>query len=178
MAIRDTTRIRRIRPEDWDALRILRLAALETDPLAFGSNLRREQESDPQKWKNWATRGSTGAREAIYVAENGPGQLVGMIGSFTEDEQPHVWGMWVHPKSRGKGTGGRMLDQLLSWLASAAPARTVLLEVNPSQEAASALYAGRGFVRTGRTRPLGHSPPAIVEEMARKPAVPRQPREP
>ncbi|EQD36984.1 GCN5-related N-acetyltransferase domain protein [mine drainage metagenome] len=178
MTTRDTIYIRRIRSGDWDALRILRLAALQTDPLAFGSNLRREQESDPQKWKNWATRGSTGTREAIYVAENEAGQLVGMIGSFTEDEQPHVWGLWVHPKSRRKRIGGRLLDQLLGWLASAAPARPVLLEVNPSQEAASSLYAGRGFVRTGRTRPLGHSPPAIVEEMAREPPVTGQSREP
>jgi ribosomal protein S18 acetylase RimI-like enzyme len=178
MTSRDTIRIRRIRPEDWDALRILRLAALETDPLAFGSNLRREQESDPQKWKNGATRGSTGTREAIYVAENGAGQLVGMIGSFTEDDQPHVSGMWVHPQSRGRGIGGRLLDQLLGWLASVAPARPVLLEVNPSQEAARSLYVGRGFVRTGRTRPLGHSPPAIVEEMARTPTVTGRAREP
>ncbi|MFZ0699974.1 MAG: N-acetyltransferase [Thermoplasmata archaeon] len=165
----DAISIRRIHPEDWDALRAVRLAALESDPLAFGSNLRREQESDPVKWKNWATRGSSGTREAIYVAVNEPGQMVGMIGTFTEDEQPHVWGMWVHPKSRGKGVGGRLLDSLLSWLASVAPSRTILLEVNPTQIAATALYVGRGFVRTGRTRPLGHSPPAIVEEMARKP---------
>lgn len=168
MPAQDTLRIGRIRPEDWAALRAVRLAALATDPLAFGSNLRREQESETTRWKNWALRGSAGTNEAIFGAENEPGAWVGMIGLFTEDDVPHIWGMWVHPQHRGRGVGGQLLDRLLGWLASDVPARNVLLEVNPSQQAAARLYSTRGFVRTGRTRPLGHSPPAIVEEMAKE----------
>lgn len=163
--------IRRIHPDDWEALRALRLAAMEADPLAFGSTLRREQESAPEKWKNWAARGGTGGREAIYLAIHGPGELVGMIGAYPEDERFHVWGMWVRPERRSQGIGGRLLDALLEWLASIAPSGTTLLEVNPVQEAAVELYTARGFLSTGRTRPLGHSPPAIVEEMARAPTV-------
>lgn len=169
MAEPASTPVRRIRPEDAEELRTLRLAAMEADPLAFGSTLRRELESAPVKWTNWATRGAAGTREAIYLAASEGRPPVGMIGAYTEEERFHVWGMWVRPEGRGQGIGGRLLDALLGWFASVDPAGTVLLEVNPTQEAAVALYVGRGFVRTGRTRPLGHSPPAIVEEMARPP---------
>lgn len=160
--------VRRIVPEDWPALRELRLAGLRADPLAFGSHYAREEESAPLKWQNWALRGSTGTSESIYVAENDPGGLVGMIGAYLEEERFHVWGMWVRPEQRGRGIAGDLLDTLTSWIAATRRPGPIFLEVNPTQRAAVALYAGRGFVRSGRTRPLGHHPPAIVEEMTRE----------
>ncbi len=162
--------VRRIRSEDWDSLRTLRLAALKDAPLAFGSTFARENDSASLKWKNWALRGATGTHEAIYVAVNEPGQLIGMIGAYPEEERAFIWGMWVHPTYRGRGIGGELLDDIVSWLTSARRSRDILLEVNPSQEVALRLYRGHGFVSTGRTRPLGHHPPAIVEEMTWKPS--------
>jgi ribosomal protein S18 acetylase RimI-like enzyme len=162
--------VRRIRSGDWDSLRALRLAALKDAPLAFGSTFARENESAPLKWKNWALRGAAGNHETIYVAVNEPGQLVGMIGAYPEEERSHIWGMWVHPEYRGRGIGGELLDILLSWLTSVRRAGDILLEVNAAQEPAVGLYRRHGFVLTGRTRPLGHHPPTVVQEMVWKPS--------
>jgi ribosomal protein S18 acetylase RimI-like enzyme len=162
--------IRRLRSSDWEAFRILRLGALRTDPLAFGSTLERETGYPDDRWRGWAESGALGDESATFVAEAAPGRFVGMAGAFTHHGEYHVWGMWVSPELRGQGIGRDLLDRVLSWARSTNPGRMVLLEVNPGQAAAIRLYEGRGFRSTGRTTPLGHHPPAMVQEMARAPA--------
>ncbi len=163
--------VRRVRPEEPGLFRSLRLRALETDPLAFGSTLARESAYPPERWATWTREGAEGERTATWVAETANGEPVGMAGVFFLDGEFHVWGMWVAPPFRGTGWGGRLLDELLRWVATTLSGARVRLEVNPEQEAAVRTYLSRGFRFTGSPRPLGHHPPAAVREMVRPPGA-------
>jgi len=170
-------KIRRLLPTDWPAFRALRLEALKADPLAFGSTRRRETAYPEHRWREWTQSGAAGDRSATFVVETEPGRLLGMAGVFTDRGEYHVWGMWVSPEARGRGLGRDLLDRVLAWAGSTHPERPVRLDVNPVQTVAVRLYESRGFRPTGVRRPLGHDPPALVEEMAREPAgAPVRPR--
>jgi ribosomal protein S18 acetylase RimI-like enzyme len=164
-------KIRRLVAFEWKAFRVLRLTALKADPLAFGSNFQRESAYPSHRWRKWAESGALGDESATFVAEERPGRLAGMAGVFTDRNEYHVWGMWVSPELRNRGLGGKLLGLVLSWAESTNPNREVCLDVNPVQTAAVRLYESRGFRSTGRTSPLGHHPPAVVEEMRRQPRV-------
>ena len=108
-----------------------------------------------------------------WLAESPDGELVGMAGVFWENGSFVVWGMWVDPRWRGTGIGGRLFDELPRWTAVPHPDAVVRLSVNPTQSAAVHLYLSRGFRHTGKVEPLGHVPGAITEEMVRPPGVSR-----
>ena len=158
-------KIRRIFTTEWEAFRTLRLKALRVDPLAFGSTLERETAYTEDRWRNWTESGALGDESATFVVEAAHGQLLGMAGLFTDPSGYHIWGMWVSPEVRGQGLGSDLLDRVLAWATSANSKRAIRLEVNPAQEVAVRLYESRGFRPTGKTDPLGHDPPAVVEEM-------------
>ena len=50
----DLTVVRRISPDDAELLRVVRLRALETDPLSFGSTYEREAAYPDERWREWA----------------------------------------------------------------------------------------------------------------------------
>jgi len=160
--------IHRISVDYWKEFRTLRLDALRTDPLAFGSTVERESAYTDDRWREWTRRGAEGEREATFIATGGTDGLVGMTGVFTVDRECHLWGMWVHPRQRGRGIGGRLLDATLEWIDRAGPESRVVLDVNPDQARAVALYRSRGFQFTEKETALGHDAPAIVRQMVRR----------
>lgn len=172
MAPGSPTTVRRLARQEVERFRSLRLRALATDPLAFGSTYARELGYPPERWESWTASGAEGNSVATFVAESERGELVGMAGTFPEGPDHHIWGMWVDPSRRGEGLGGRLLDALLAWLDRSAPRARLVLDVNPDQVSAVRTYLARGFRFTGRKTPLGHDPPATVQEMVREPAAP------
>jgi GNAT superfamily N-acetyltransferase len=157
--------LRRLSESDVEAYRALRLSALATDPLAFGSTLELESSYDRDRWADRVRRGATSANEAAWIAETGTGEMVGLIGAFSQGDSFHLFGMWVRPDHRGGGIGRRLLERLLDWISTAHPSSPVLLSVNPMQVAAVRLYLAHGFRPTGVVEPLGHTPGAVVHEM-------------
>jgi RimJ/RimL family protein N-acetyltransferase len=154
--------IRRVRTEEWPAFRALRLEALRTDPLAFGSTLERELEYPDAEWQRRVASAATATREATFVAIDPSGGFVGMVGCFPDQTAEIVYGMYLAPALRGRGLGGRLLDALLEWFMANLPETPVGLEVNPTAEAAARAYLARGFTFDGREHELGHHPPAKV----------------
>ena len=65
--------------------------------------------------------------------------------------ESHLLNLCVHPKGQGKGFGGRLLTQLLM-VAREHHARTIMLEVRPSNPTAIRLYHGLGFNEVGIRR--------------------------
>ena len=61
------------------------------------------------------------------------------------------------PDFRGRGAGGLVLDALI-FCAKEAGQERMLLEVRPSNEAAIALYRGRGFAELGRRKGFYRDP--------------------
>jgi GNAT superfamily N-acetyltransferase len=159
--------VRRIRREDASELRRLRLLALATDPLAFGSTSSREEAYPPSDWTDRAGSGSEGDREAIFLVVGSDGAAYGMVGAFSNEGAKNLWGMWVAPACRGSGGGAALLGAVLDWCTEVAPDGPVRLEVNPAQVEAVRLYERAGFQATGETRTLGHHAPAVVQRMER-----------
>lgn len=157
--------LRRLRDSEWEAFRELRLASLRTDPLAFGSTVEKESAYPIAKWQDWCRRGASSESEATFVAVDLSGRLVGMVGAFTKDETPQVWGMWVHPTWRRQGVAKQLMRALLDWIDQLAEKSSTVLDVNPSQESAVRLYTSLGFAFTGLEEPLGHDPPAVCRQM-------------
>ena len=167
---RSTILVRRVTEPEWASVRRLRLRALATDPLSFVSTSLRESEWGDSRWLDWVHTGSSASSEALWVAVQDDGSLVGMAGVYSENDRLRVRGTWVEPALRGQGIGGELLDGLLAWVKEAHPSQDVCLSVNPGQEPAVRLFRSRGFEATGLVQPLGHTPGTTVQEMVRKPA--------
>lgn len=159
--------VRPVREDEWEGFRDVRLKALESDPLAFGSTLEREQAFPPEVWKERIARDLSDLTSARWVAVHSDGRFLGTIIAADLKGTVHLFGMWVDPEFRGVGIGGQLLDAALAWIRRSRPRQPVLLEVNPRQVAAVHLYESRGFHLTGRSSPLEHTPSERVVEMTR-----------
>ena len=173
---RGSVEIRRLRPEEWSAHRELRLKALATDPLAFGSTLVREEAFADELWKARTVRGAASNDTALFVADAGSEGLVGMVAIALLEGQWHVFAMWVEPGRRGEGIGGMLLDAGLNWFRARTSGEPLHLDVNPRQGDAVRLYENRGFRRTGISSPLGHTDGETTVSMVLD--VPRASRKP
>jgi ribosomal protein S18 acetylase RimI-like enzyme len=145
--------VRRLREDEVDVLRDIRLRALADAPWAFGSTYAHERAYAPERWAWFA--GQTNS--VVYVALDGESG-VGMAGGFVPDEPPdtvQVWGMWVAPEARGHGLARALLESVIGW-ARERGAATVRLVVTDHELArpAAALYRSLGFAPTGEREPL------------------------
>ena len=67
-------------------------------------------------------------------------------------DEAHLLNLTVAPEYQGRGWGGEMLRLCMQLAASRMAARSMLLEVRPSNAAALALYGHHGCVQIGRRR--------------------------
>jgi len=161
--------VRRIRAEEWEAYRTLRLKALANDRIAFGSSSEHESQYTGAQWREMAEKGARSTSSYISVAEVPNHGLVGMsVGALVEG-RAWIFGMWTEPGWRGQGIGGALIDSAIAWLHQQRPAEPILLDVNPRQTAAVRLYESRGFRVTGRSKELDHSPGEMALEMCMPP---------
>lgn len=148
-----TAPIRLVLPVEWEAVRDLRLRALADAPDAFGSTLEREREAGEAEWRAWVS-GWQGSTNALYVGE-AEGSWIGMaVGSRTGEEQDaHLYGMWVDPAWRRRGLGARLVGAVLGWARSWGAGR-VILGVTEINDGAVGFYERLGFADTGERHPL------------------------
>jgi GNAT superfamily N-acetyltransferase len=162
--------VRRIRADEWQALRELRLRALADAPDAFGAGLEDSQARPDAWWRDWARRGAESEEAATFFAVDGE-RPVGMAGGFRHEPERSVTvlAMWVAPEARRAGTGRALLEAVEDWAAAGGAESTDLsvTDVNPD---ARAFYRSCGYAETGWTRPLERDP-AITEIGMRKRAT-------
>lgn len=161
--------VRRLREDEVAEHRWIRLRALASDPLAFGSTFASEAAFPPEVWVERTRGGATGVDRATWVADDGQGHLVGLVGAFPEPPVLVVVSMWVEPARRGEKLGERLMAALLAWAAETRPDWPLRLSVNPAQIAAVRLYERLGFQRTGEFEPLRHTPTVRLDVMVRPP---------
>ena len=159
--------IRRVRADEVAAERSLRLRALRSDPIAFGSSYAEEAKFPEEKWRERTVAGATSGTQSTWVAEVAGVGLIGSVTIIRTERGFGVFGMWLDPDHRGSGLGRQMLVNAIRWAEEQDPTPSFWLDVNPKQHAAVRTYEGLGFRRTGKTRPLGHTAGETVEEMVR-----------
>ena len=146
-----TATIRRVRADEWRALRDLRLSALAGAPHMFGTTLASARQRSEVEWQDAARRGEGTDAWVTFVAEDA-GALVGMATGIREADLFELIQMWVEPRARRKGLGIALGEAVLGW-ARDRGASFVRLAVNDNDAAAPALYRTLGFVDTGRREP-------------------------
>lgn len=93
-----------------------------------------------------APPGVNGASEKIASEK-----IIGFGAAQVTLDECEILTLAVAPEMRGAKLGARLLDELLRFATERGAAR-VFLEVRPSNAAARALYARRGFAEVGRRR--------------------------
>ncbi len=140
---------------DWVLLRTLRLRALADAPTAFASSRELEVAHPQSYWREVAAQSELGAA-VVFVAGRRERRL-GMVGARWFDRERGIvqlWGMWVAPEARRRGTGERLVGAVHDWAASGR-ARAVRLGVIPGSSGSQGFYERLGFAPTGETRVLG-----------------------
>ena len=115
------------------------ILAIERDSFASpwtAENFRHEIECSPSAWN------------LVLRAE---GRVIGYACSYLVADELQINELAVGARARRNGHGGRILDHILRG-GRARGARRATLECRPSNVAARALYASRGFRETGRRR--------------------------
>jgi len=153
--------VRRIRAEEWERLRVIRLRALADAPMAFGSTLAAEQVQPDEFWRGRAAGGATDENRATFIAER-DGEWVGISTCLLEEEgvgerPAWVFAMWVDPAVRRQGVAQALLRALTGW-ARGRGADVLNLHVTETNAPAIALYERLGFRATGETTALPHTP--------------------
>ncbi|MEO9176123.1 MAG: GNAT family N-acetyltransferase [Gaiellales bacterium] len=158
--------VRRTEPGDGPLLRVLRLRALETDPLAFSSTFAREL-AWHDEWEAWAVRHASGEDEATFLAVSDDGVPAGLAGAFRDEAVAtrfELFSMWVAPEHRRAGHAAAIVEAVVEW-ARASGGHELLLSV--TEPGAQAFYARCGFRADGRDEPLPHTPAVTMVGMRR-----------
>jgi len=161
--------VRRVRAEEWERLRAIRLRALADTPMAFGATLADEQAQPDEFWRGRAAGGAADDDRATFIAER-HGTWVGiatcmLTAGGTGARPAWVFSMWVEPAARRQGTAQTLLRVLAGW-ARERGADVLNLHVTETNAPAIALYERLGFRATGATEPLPHTPSVRENHMA------------
>jgi ribosomal protein S18 acetylase RimI-like enzyme len=159
--------IRQAAPDDWAALRRVRLAALAEAPYAFGSTLDREIDRPERHWRariaDWPQFIAWAGAEPVGIAAGFAGPAddgsdqAGVRGSW------HLVSMWVSPQARGRGIADDLVAAV-SACARADGARRLTLWVTDVNTRARAFYQRMGFRSTGRRQQVRPEQPDHWEQ--------------
>ena len=158
-------------PDRWREYRDLRLAALRTDPIAFGETLDRAQAHPDTVWRDRLAE----TDRLLRFAER-DGLLVVLAAAIPADDEPGVAlivSVFVEPSARGRGVARKLVGTLLKELGGRGDVSIARLFVNDTNTAAIAVYASLGFVAVGVAcdciRPEGRSYDELIMERPLRP---------
>ena len=152
--------------QDWQALRDIRLAALQDAPDAFASTYAEQAAFTEADWQDRISRGGT---FLAYVPEVSASEPAGLAGGFLRPERPGtvaLISMFVRPQARGRKVGEALIAAVAEW-GRARQATTMDLWVTATNSPARLLYERCGFALTGERQPLPSNPAVIEVAMAR-----------
>ena len=152
--------------QDWQALRDIRLAALQDAPDAFASTYAEQAAFTEADWQDRIARGGT---FLAYVPEVSAAEPAGLAGGYLDQQRPGAVGlisMFVRPQARGRRVGEALIAAVTEW-ARARQATMLYLWVTETNSPARLLYDRCGFSLTGERQPLPSNPAVIEVAMAR-----------
>lgn len=156
--------VRRVRADEWERVRALRIAAVQ-DPaaaIAFLSTPEQELAHDERHWRERAAQAAAGDDAAQLIAEVDdewvgtatvlvrPAGVTDHTGRTVYVTRADVVGVFVRAEHRGAGVIGALLDAAAGWVATLGLDR-VTLDVHRDNARAQAAYRRSGFVPTGVT---------------------------
>lgn len=140
--------------QDWPKLRDLRLEMLADTPLAFGESAADAALLSDQDWQaRWA--GLDPERVATFALSDQDrfvGQVQVLLDGFSRPARVWLGNLYLSPGLRGGSWSSLLMEQAEQW-ARRRGVGAVHLEVHQHNARALALYARRGYVATGASRP-------------------------
>ncbi|MFI7383590.1 GNAT family N-acetyltransferase [Streptomyces sp. NPDC049813] len=172
--------IRAVRPEEWPAVKELRLAALcdPVAPLAFLETYEQALARPDAFWQDRAAGAShgTSARQFVAVRSDGiwDGTVVALIeeagtedffGRVVEQRQAQLVGVFVRSGARGRGVTEALFSAAVEWALGVGGVTRVRLHVHEENARAVGFYRRFGFVPTGDGVPSPGEPGKAEREM-------------
>jgi len=105
----------------------------------------------PWTFGNFADSLAAGYDGWVFEALDTPGGILGYAIVMWLPDEVHLLNLSVDAPVQGRGLGARMIDWLMADVA-ARGARSMMLEVRPSNTTALRLYERKGFLRIGLRR--------------------------
>ena len=144
--------VARIRADQWQILRDVRLRALEDAPYAFGTTLAEGKKRTDRDWQDMARDHATLSDRAYFMAYVGDNPC-GMAGCYRRASDTVVLtAMWVAPEFRGQNIGEQIVCAVIEW-AREGGASTLEAWVSENNSARF-FYQKTGFEETDLTEPL------------------------
>jgi GNAT superfamily N-acetyltransferase len=153
-----TFSVRRVRAEEWERVRELRLEAVR-DPaasIAFLYTYEQESAHPDSFWQERTDRASDGDAAAQFIAESGD-QWIGSLSVLrTDASSGNITGVYVRAEHRGRGVIDALFEAAADWARSLGDDR-LTLDVHTDNERAQGAYRRLGFEASGHrfTGPIG-----------------------
>jgi ribosomal protein S18 acetylase RimI-like enzyme len=136
--------IRRVRAEDWQLVRCVRLAALADAPGAFGRTLEEELALPDSYWETSTARNALGETSCAFLAMIDDVPCGFVVGVLAAAKQAELYALWVAANVRRRGTGLALVQAVSVW-ARERGAERVSLKVVAANSGAVELYRRTGF---------------------------------
>lgn len=158
--------VRRLRSDEGQLLRAVRLAALADAPGDSATTLARAEAHSDDHWETSAAANASGPLQATFLAEaDGVDEPVGMVGAYANrDGVVNVVGLWAAPGHRDVGVAPALLDAVGDW-ARTNQAHRLRIWVVERNEFAQRFYESVGFAPTGEVMPYEPKPKLRQVEM-------------
>jgi GNAT superfamily N-acetyltransferase len=163
MTSESTLIIRLCGPNDWQHLRAIRLEALSDTPEAYGSTYEESVRWSDAQWKNAAST-------RLYYLADRDSRVVGMVSGGFNDGKPGtrwLYGMYVTPSERGRGTAALLVQSIAEWAKSQGVGE-IYLHVGSSVPRARAFYEKVGFRPTGENFQFDRDPSLTLITMVQQ----------
>ena len=141
--------IRQLGEDAWRQFSQIRLKALQTDPLVFGSNYESESKFTEDDWRSRLQADDS----AIFMIfdEETPIGITG-VSVFRDDPTRRTaifWGSWIAPAYRRKGLSDLMYGARLEWAKARPGIERIIVSHRASNLTSKYANQKHGFVFTG-----------------------------
>jgi ribosomal protein S18 acetylase RimI-like enzyme len=159
-----TTVTRRVRADEWEQVRELRLAALQDDaaPIAFLETYGKAASEPDEFWQGRTSGGASSDSAAQFVAVH-QGAFVGTVTVLVQDagaldhhgrpverRRAVVVGVYVRPEHRGSGVVEDLFEAAVQWTRGCGIGE-LTLDVHSDNARAQAVYRRAGFEPSGES---------------------------
>ncbi len=142
--------IRAMEPDDWAAVRAMRLTALESSPGLYSLSYDEAASLSEEVWRA-EIKGDDHQIFGLFDVK----ELIGITAAFTwrgdKTGKTALLAMsYIAPDYRGRGLSRKLYDARLNWIAERPQFRKVIVGHRASNEVSRRANQHYGFVQTGR----------------------------
>lgn len=143
--------VRRIRPDDVESYREMRIRALTLAPYAYGTTLGAALDREYEDWEGFVLRAASADNLALFVLDRGDGALAGSAAAMVNPEvaEMDIIQMWLDEDLRGRGWAERILGAAEAYALTRGRGACVLW-VADGNDRARRFYERTGYALTGR----------------------------